>query len=332
MSYPPQCEFDGCTAFVGSMCDDHLAGEAGEAFDECRGQLDEALAVLARIGKEAGICDIATPDQIERAVIKEFRKLRDSPQAREGPGGDQRYAGTPPNVVTDAKPKFAVGDRVNYHPLIDGSVVGTYTIRTVQAAGIPSHRKPVYWFIGKAGCVSEEALSSAMPPTDLDRFEEIYNAVSNGALEHEPEAEADMMFLCQRVRDLKGELEQLKSRLAIVEEKSPLGEPRKHSSMSTKPIRPEDVVSHKQGDIPSVVIDVFNELIAENYQNGRAQVFQAHAVQRLVAAGLDRDELFRRGWLDVEGIYRAADWFVDFDKPGYNETYDAFWVFRKRPG
>ena len=100
----------------------------------------------------------------------------------------------------------------------------------------------------------------------------------------------------------------------------------------TKPIRPEDVVTHKQVGIPPGVFSVFNDLIAENYKNGRAQILQGSVVERLVGVGFVRDEIFRRGWLDVEAIYREAGWFVDYDKPGYNETYEPFWVFRKPPG
>lgn len=35
-----------------------------------------------------------------------------------------------------------------------------------------------------------------------------------------------------------------------------------------------------------------------------------------------------REHLDVEDVYRAAGWEVTYDKPGYNETYDATFTFR----
>lgn len=53
--------------------------------------------------------------------------------------------------------KFKVGDRVYYHSE-NPDAAGYFTIRIVQPEGIPSHRKPVYWLDGKAGCVSEDFL------------------------------------------------------------------------------------------------------------------------------------------------------------------------------
>ena len=41
-----------------------------------------------------------------------------------------------------------------------------------------------------------------------------------------------------------------------------------------------------------------------------------------------RSMIFEKHWLDFEDIYRKAGWFVNFDKPAYNETYDAFFEFK----
>lgn len=32
-------------------------------------------------------------------------------------------------------------------------------------------------------------------------------------------------------------------------------------------------------------------------------------------------------WLNFEGAYRRAGWKVEFDKPGYNESYPATFKF-----
>lgn len=95
------------------------------------------------------------------------------------------------------------------------------------------------------------------------------------------------------------------------------------------PIRPEEVVSEKEKLIPDVVISSFNNLIAEKWNGVSAEIKQPEIVKLLVAAGLDKDEIFKRHWLDVEDIFRAVGWVVEYDKPGYNESYDAFFVFRK---
>lgn len=96
-----------------------------------------------------------------------------------------------------------------------------------------------------------------------------------------------------------------------------------------KPITPRQAASGKQ--IPDAIIQVFNDLIAENYNNGLAKVTQDAAIRRIEEeTGLSRAEVFDKGWLDVEGLYEAAGWNVTYDKPGYNETYGAFFIFKKR--
>ncbi|MFZ5424563.1 MAG: hypothetical protein ACOZAO_02065 [Patescibacteria group bacterium] len=100
--------------------------------------------------------------------------------------------------------------------------------------------------------------------------------------------------------------------------------------MSTKPITPSGVGKAKSASLPDVVIEVFNELIAQNFYGGSASVKQKDAVAMLVAKGLDRNEIFKKGWLDVEEVYRKAGWKVYYDKPGYNESYDAYFRFSKR--
>lgn len=42
------------------------------------------------------------------------------------------------------------------------------------------------------------------------------------------------------------------------------------------------------------------------------------------------DEVFKKGWLNVEYLFRAAGWEVQYDKPGYNETYEAYFTFSKK--
>lgn len=55
--------------------------------------------------------------------------------------------------------KYEKGQKVNYHPIIDEESDGeTYEILNSWKLG---HGQPVYKLEGKAGCVSEDALSLA---------------------------------------------------------------------------------------------------------------------------------------------------------------------------
>lgn len=109
--------------------------------------------------------------------------------------------------------------------------------------------------------------------------------------------------------------------------------------MATKvvrPIRPTDVPKFRREIAPPEVIEAFNELIVE----GDGHVKQNDVVERILqkmnariaGKGLPpftRNEIFDRGWLNVEYIYRKAGWNVEYDKPAYNETYGAFFVFSR---
>lgn len=95
-----------------------------------------------------------------------------------------------------------------------------------------------------------------------------------------------------------------------------------------KPISPMEAVSIKAASLPDDVIDEWNKAIAEAFQGNSATVVQAEMATRLAKRmGVDRNVVFDRHWLDVEDMYRAAGWHVEYDKPGYNESYKAFFTF-----
>jgi hypothetical protein len=95
-------------------------------------------------------------------------------------------------------------------------------------------------------------------------------------------------------------------------------------------IRPEDVVSQKRDSIPNEVIECFNELIVENYNGAYATVYQEDVVKRIVAKGIGREKIFKNSWLDVEEIFEAEGWRVEYDKPGYCESYEAHFKFEAK--
>ena len=113
--------------------------------------------------------------------------------------------------------------------------------------------------------------------------------------------------------------------------------------MSVKPIRPDDICEIKVKLIPDYVIDAFNELIAADYTNGRSTVMQDTVVELIVSKRYAMDdtvtsseeerrckkEIYEKGWLNVEEIYRAQGWVVVYDKPGFNESYPARFEFSR---
>ncbi len=89
------------------------------------------------------------------------------------------------------------------------------------------------------------------------------------------------------------------------------------------PISPDEA---KQGhSIPSVVFDVVNTLLSRGARN----IKQSEVVRLIEASGIERSVIFENHYLDFEDAYRANGWSVEYDRPGFNETYDACWVFSR---
>lgn len=104
------------------------------------------------------------------------------------------------------------------------------------------------------------------------------------------------------------------------------------------PIKPDEVVAKKTTQIPEIVFEVANELIAEKW-TGRSATFTLdelakRVVERSAPETMTHHEyrasLFDKRAFDIEESYRVLGWKVDFDKPGYNESYAATFTFKKR--
>ena len=97
--------------------------------------------------------------------------------------------------------------------------------------------------------------------------------------------------------------------------------------MSVKPITPSDIPNAKKNIIPDAVFEVVNELIAKNYSGRSARVTQADIVNKLAGRGISNSQIYAEKYLDIEEIYEQNGWDVEYDKPGYNESYGAYFVF-----
>lgn len=92
------------------------------------------------------------------------------------------------------------------------------------------------------------------------------------------------------------------------------------------PIRPEQI----NQTFPEKVYEAFNALIQKNFSGNSATVKQQEVVDAMISLGLKKKDIDKNGWLNVEKAYEKAGWTVQYDKPGYNESYEAFFVFSKK--
>ncbi len=97
--------------------------------------------------------------------------------------------------------------------------------------------------------------------------------------------------------------------------------------MSVQPISPEQAKREKLESIPDEVIKVVNDLIVSNFKDGHATVYLREVYQKLKDQGFRTENI--KKWLDFEDLYRKMGWKVEYDQPGYNESYDAHFKFSK---
>ncbi len=97
-----------------------------------------------------------------------------------------------------------------------------------------------------------------------------------------------------------------------------------------KPISPSEVRFKLEKAFPPEVIAAFNECICENMRRGSARVLQDDVLNRICAKlSVERKFVYERNWLDVEDLYGRHGWEVTYDKPGYNESYAPYFVFKE---
>jgi len=102
-----------------------------------------------------------------------------------------------------------------------------------------------------------------------------------------------------------------------------------------KPIRPEEVIKSLDTIIPEWVIAGINEAIKENYRGSSFTIKQGDLMRYIIEqspateGNLSWEKLIhRRKWLDFEPLYEQYGWEVIYDKPAYNETYEANFEFK----
>lgn len=98
-----------------------------------------------------------------------------------------------------------------------------------------------------------------------------------------------------------------------------------------RPITPKEAFEEQAESIPPQVYDVVNEFIKQRSSDNPITINQDEVMEGILAKFPDmtRAEVFKKRWLDFEAAYKKAGWRVEYDKPGYNETYVGFWEFRR---
>ena len=93
------------------------------------------------------------------------------------------------------------------------------------------------------------------------------------------------------------------------------------------PIKPNDVSEGKEKTFPDAVFESFNELIIQKIVGSSVTILQEDVVDLMIEKGLSREEIYEKGWLNIEEVYRSVGWKVFYDRPAYNESYPPSFQF-----
>lgn len=100
--------------------------------------------------------------------------------------------------------------------------------------------------------------------------------------------------------------------------------------MSVKPISPDEIKLEKT--FPDEVISSFNELITENYRNGKSSFKSKEVIDRIKQKlGTSREAIYQSNFLDVESLYRKNGWKVKYEQPCMGDgDFEPYFQFTKK--
>ena len=95
----------------------------------------------------------------------------------------------------------------------------------------------------------------------------------------------------------------------------------------TEPVKAADLIA-RGPSLPDFIYNIVNTLLEEKFDGEAARITQDEIIARICTSqGCKRHEVLDNGWLNFETAYRNAGWSVNYDSPGYNESYDAYFYF-----
>lgn len=100
----------------------------------------------------------------------------------------------------------------------------------------------------------------------------------------------------------------------------------------TNPITPQEAKESAASTIPQCIIEAVNKLLSQNIGNNKSIKILQDDILEEAGAGKEnkafRQQIFDKGWLNIENLYAKFGWHVTYDKPAYCETYPASFTFK----
>lgn len=99
-----------------------------------------------------------------------------------------------------------------------------------------------------------------------------------------------------------------------------------------KPISPKEIMGDLEEIIPPAIIQAVNNLLKKKYRGSTVSIKQEEIVKEAIRidSSLTSAKIYDNKWMDFEPIFRKSGWIVSYDKPGWDENYDAFFQFKPK--
>lgn len=107
-----------------------------------------------------------------------------------------------------------------------------------------------------------------------------------------------------------------------------------------EPFSPQQLAQFRKETFDPIMIQAVNECLIDNYGSGQnIMLRQGDIIERYIklyklahaASHKDnetiREDAFEKGLLDFEKFYVQRGWRVEYDKPGFNESYEPTYTF-----
>lgn len=101
-----------------------------------------------------------------------------------------------------------------------------------------------------------------------------------------------------------------------------------------KPMKPDEVLDRKIETIPDAIFEAVNAMIALKWNGSEATFRQDDLLKKYFEISKETDDratldkLYDNHQMDFEDAYRREGWKVEYDKPGYNESYEPTFTFK----
>lgn len=93
-------------------------------------------------------------------------------------------------------------------------------------------------------------------------------------------------------------------------------------------IGPEEMVSRWQQALPEVVIEMFNEELAKQFNGKTASVREKNLLASIATKGVDARTVSEQRWLEqTSELYKARSWKVTKQDCGGENNYDYYYNF-----